>query len=249
LEKNIGGLEGTKTFNFALVAERPGTVSLPPLQLSFFNPETGQYDRLAAPPLTIAVKGSPTQEKLVSAGLQPGSSAPQRAAVRDLQPIDEMNAVLSDQTLPPWKQALGWTVYLGSPFAYLLYWLTAKYKEHSSAHAEDRKRSRAFRKAKLALLNISAPSPESGRSFSEIGGVVREYLGDRLSVAGKALTPLEIENLLKHQGISAESNRKLIYLLEQLDSWQYGGIRGNLPPEKELKHEILDIMRGIEREL
>lgn len=248
VEKSLTGLEGKKTFNYALVAERPGTAVLPALQMSFFNPDSSAYEQLSTEAVTVAVKGSPSQEKLVSAGLQAdGSASGSGPQVRDLKPIEGSASVLRNKTLGKAEAGVAWAVFLGAPAAYLFLLLGIQFKERHSARSQDRKRSRAFRKAKQALMKVEGLG--DGQGFSGVSGIVREYLGDRFAVAGRALTPLEIEELLVKKGIPAEGVRKLIYLLEQLDSWQYGGIHAGLPPEKELKHEILDILRDIEKQI
>jgi len=249
LDKNLTGLEGKKTFNYALVAERPGTVQLPPLEISYFNPLTQKYETLSAPGQTVAIRGSATQEQLVSAGIKanaPITAEDIKAKPRDLQPIADIPAVLTSQVSAPWESGISWALFVGSPSMYLLFLLGSKIRERSDAKSGDRKRSRAFRKAKSNLARLK--SGQGNEIFGEVSNVVREYVGDRFAVSGRALTPHEIEALLNQRNISTETTRRLIYLLEQLDQWKYGGVPGSLPADKELKSEVLEMLRAVERE-
>lgn len=63
-----GGLRVTKVFSADLVPRRSGTLRLPPLRFSWFDPQTGRYRTEAAPALEL-----PVTEPLPA---QPGAPAP-----------------------------------------------------------------------------------------------------------------------------------------------------------------------------
>jgi hypothetical protein len=41
----------------------------------------------------------------------------------------------------------------------------------------------------------------------------------------------------------------MVYLLEELDSWKYGGTAGEVPKSLQMKNEIVDLLREIEKAL
>ncbi len=249
LEKNIQGLQGKKIFNYALVADRPGTVTIPALDLEFFNPSASSFEKLSTAPLKLAIRGSSTQEKMVVAGSKEREdlAAPNAAGPRDLRPLKPTAALLINQEMGPLESGIAWAFLLGTPGFFLVFLGFKRHQANVLAHSEDRKRSQAFKRAKHAIVHLK---PDQGEGiFSGMAVAIKHYLGARFSIKGAALTPNEIEGLLKSRKVRAEIVRRMTYLMEQLDQWKYGGISANLPGEKELKEEILDMLREVEKEL
>ncbi|MFO1462199.1 MAG: BatD family protein [bacterium] len=245
LDRSLTGLSGKKTFEYALVADRPGSTSVPALEFSYFNPDTATFEKLSTAPLTVHILGSPSGEKLVTAGLEDSKGAVAPATgVFDLRPIKPAAAILYSQALLPWERAAGWGLLVGSPLAFFGLLGLQRYRARSLAHADDRKRSRAFRRAKAALQKQGGAS---AGDFSQISLVLKEYLSDRFLVKGTALTPMEIEELLKSRGVPIEVYRRMVYFMEQLDLWQYGGVSGQRPTDKMLKLEAMELLREIEK--
>lgn len=243
LDKSLQGLSGKKIFEYALVAERPGTTGIPAQEFSFFNPEMGVYEKLSTAPLTVHILGSPSAEKLVTAGLEDskGAAAAPTTAF-DLRPVKPAEALLYTQDLRAWEKTAAWGTLFGAPLGFLGWLAIGRYRARSLAHADDRKRSRAFKQAKTAVNKLGGEL-----DFSKLSGVFKEYLSDRFLVKGTALTPLEIEELLKGRGVPIETYRRAVYFLEQLDMWQYGGAAEKRPSDKMLKLEAMDLLREIEK--
>lgn len=243
LDKSLQGLSGKKIFEYALVAERPGTTAIPAQEFSYFNPESGAYEKLSTTNLSVHILGSPSAEKLVTAGLD-DSKGPvtEKASAFDLRPIKAPMALLYSQALRPWEKATAWATLFGAPIGYIGLIALGRYRARSLAHADDRKRSRAFKHAKTAIQKFGGEL-----DFSKLSLVFKEYLSDRFLVKGTALTPLEIEELLKSRQVPIEVYRRAVYFLEQLDMWQYGGGAEKRPSDKMLKLEALDLLREIEK--
>ncbi|HCU23719.1 MAG TPA: hypothetical protein DF383_01780, partial [Deltaproteobacteria bacterium] len=241
LEKSLQGLSGQKTFEYALVAEKPGTTSIPAREFSYFNPESETYEKLSTPALAMRVMGHPSGEKLVTAGLgNPAASSESRRL--DIHPIQPPAVILVSQGLRFWEKTAAWGSLLGSPLLLLLFTGWRRYQARSLSHADDRKRSRAFRRARSAFQKSGV-----GGDFTKISQILKEYFSDRFLVKGTALTPGEIEDLLRSQGIPFETMRRTVYFLEQLDLWRYGGMAGEKPAPQQMKQESLNLLREIEK--
>ncbi|HKX13035.1 MAG TPA: BatD family protein [bacterium] len=244
LDRSIQGLSGRKTFEYALVAERPGTTQVPAQEFSYFNPEKAAYEKLSTASLSVHILGSPSSEQLVTAGLDDAKAASGAAPAFDLRPIKAPAILLYTQQLRPYEKAIIWTMLLGAPAFFFGLLTLQRYKANSEAHAGDRKRSRAFRKAR-ASLQKGAKAGEA--DYFGVSRVMKEYFSDRYGVKGEALTPVEIEDLLRTQLVPVEVTRRTVYFLEQLDLWRYGGMASSRPSEKQLKEEAVDLLREIEK--
>ena len=97
------GVEAERVWRFPLVPERPGRRELPPIEVTYFDPERGEYRTAASRPLTLAV-----------------GPAVADAGGGDRHPI--RNAALPAQTgrwprLAPWLFALPWLLALAAALA------------------------------------------------------------------------------------------------------------------------------------
>lgn len=248
IKKSLQGIGGIKKFQFALVPSRPGTVKIGPLKTAFFNPTTGQYEDLVVPERTLTIRGAPTQESLVTAGIDEGEGLGPRSPTRRVLMGPRAPAALLAQQYPPaYLRYLAWALVLGLPLFYLLLVAWRRQQEKIIAQSEDRKRSSAFRRAKSSLQTIKENKEQD--PSSALSQVMRNYLGDVFAIKGLALTPGEVENLLQEKGVPADRSRRMVYLLEQLDQWKYSG-QGDIRQDlKTLKQEILDILREVEKVL
>jgi oxygen tolerance protein BatD len=247
INKSIQGVSGKKIFTYALVAERPGTTTFPPMEWSYFNPNLGTYEKLSTPAMNIHIMGSSSNEKLVTAGLSDsqGADAGKTRDSFDLRPITPASMILYTQIMPIWEKSLVSLCLLLPPLGFLAFIFLQRYQENVLAHADDRKRSRAFKRAKGALAKL--PGAKDASNFTSISSIVKEYLGDRFLVKGAALIPSEVEELLRTRHVPVEIVRHMAYLLEQLDLWKYGGVTIHLPSEKVLKQELIELLREVEK--
>jgi hypothetical protein len=246
LDKSIQGISGRKIFEYALVADRPGTTTIPAQEFSYFDPEKGAYEKLSTAALSVHILGSPSNEQLVTAGLDDPKSAASGAATFDLRPIKAPGTILYTEELRPLEKGVVWTMLLGAPAFFFGLFAFQRYRANVEAHEGDRKRSRAFRKARAALQK-STKAREA--DYFEVSRDMKQYFSDRFGVKGEALTPGEIEDLLRGQLVPVEVTRRTVYFLEQLDLWRYGGLAGSRPSEKHLKDEAVDLLREIEKVL
>jgi hypothetical protein len=81
--KNDSKLEGTKRFDYVFIPQKSGTLELPEVKFSFFDPETEEYVELGSPPIEVSVKPSargqlpaPTNSKQPTAEAAPSAKAP-----------------------------------------------------------------------------------------------------------------------------------------------------------------------------
>jgi hypothetical protein len=87
------GNEGEKIFEQPLIAAQPGEQSIPGLEFSYFNPNTGQYEHAQTPPITLTVAASLASGLNLSGGratglpqgLRPDHRTP-HDSIRDLRP-------------------------------------------------------------------------------------------------------------------------------------------------------------------
>ncbi|PID75242.1 MAG: hypothetical protein CSB23_04465 [Deltaproteobacteria bacterium] len=77
---------GTKTFEQAIVARQTGGIEIPPLVLSYFNPDLGKYLTLRSEPIPLQVAESRKKALTTAKGQESGGSGEQ-PAVEEVAPI------------------------------------------------------------------------------------------------------------------------------------------------------------------
>lgn len=247
ISKSQAGISGTKEFNFALVAKQGGKVNLNGWQFSYFNPQSGKYERLQIPPTVMTIKGSESDEKLVTAGLkQQESLFSAEGKNRSLRIIKPVSTLLSDQRLPVWKEIFYLTLLFVLPIFYFLLKFIVRYRRRLAEQTYERQRSHAFKEAKQACSQIAFEN-FSKKESDQLLHVLKEYLGKRFGVHGVALTTPEIKELLMKCNIEEGVHRRMMQLLESLEGMQYGGWSLNLPSEISLKQETLDLLNQVEK--
>ncbi len=248
LEKSLTGLSGKKVFPQAWVAEKPGKTEVPLFQLSYFDPQSGRYLPLSPAPQQINILGSGTSEKLVTANASPDTKdLVQKEQSLGLTEIQAPQFLLKNEVLTLYEKIVWGFGLISAPLAF--FWTLWKKRRRSREKniSEDKKRSRAFKEARQAL---NQPLTIQGQlDYNRLTQILRDYLSHHFSIKGSALTPSEVEKLLETQKIPAQTVRRMVYWLEQFDLWKYGGMGDAFPPEKELKTEILELLREVEKTL
>lgn len=248
IKKSLQGISGEKLFDYALVAARPGATQIPALTVYYFDPESSKYIKLDTKAMAMSIRGGGPGEKLVTAGINERKGILAASKVpTGMKPIQPIGSLLFTQRLSGPESLIYWFLILGVPLAWIGVQIWQRGRAHAIATADDRKQSRAFRKAKAGLGRLDLS--DGAKALPILTDIIREYLSSRFLVRGGALTPGEVEKLLYEKKAPAEINRRMVYLLEQLDSWKYGGELGKLPSGKNLSQEIIELLKEIEKGL
>ena len=240
---------GEKVFKFALVPLEAGSRTLPKFSLPFFDPGKAQYRVAQTPPIPLNIKPSATKEKLnLVQSRQQDAQAPEIEILgRDIFPIytelDKFQNARSHSSA-----FLG--ISFGSPvILFILSAFIIKQQKRMKYDVAFYRRRNAYKNAtqrlkKMSALehsDLSAPRKELGRELSEI---LREYIGNKLNLQGKAITAEEVEIRLKEADYeSAEVTRKL---LERCETLQFAPTtRGST---KELLGESENLIKLLEKQ-
>ena len=237
--------DGSAVFTQTIRALNDRVGAIPPLDLSFFDVDQGEYRTVRSDPIPLVVRA--TREVTAADAVGGSGEAPAAAAV-ETRPEGiahnyEDADVLTDQGVgllerlrhPAWLAALlgPMAIYLG---------LTAVHvaRRRSGADSAGRRRRRALREARRELPATSADtSTEATRTSRAVHG----YLAATFDVPVAGLTPAEAERLLRARGVpQAGAVREL---LERCDATRFAGLgpgaTGGLCDEAERLLEALDV--------
>ena len=237
---------GEKVFKFALVPLEAGSRTLPKFSLAFFDPGKAQYRVAQTQPISLNIKPSAAKEELnLVQSRQQNAQAPEIEILgRDIFPIyTELDKFQNTRSHSPAFLATRF----GSPV--LLFFISAfiiKRQRRMKHDVAFYRRRNAYKNATRRLKKMSEHSDPSvpkefGRELSEI---LREYVGNKLNLQGKAITAEEVETRLKEADYeSAEVTRKL---LERCEILKFAPTtRGNT---KELLRESENLIKLLEKQ-
>ena len=245
-------LRGTKTYRKALVPLQAGELEIPSLRLVFFDPRSEQYRTAATGALTIDVRPAEGKEELMLTE-SIGGGGP-KVAVRiladDLLPIRRGGEALRPTPLSGWR---AWAWAGGAavpPAAFLALFAFRRRRERFALDADLRRRQGALRRASSEVKRLERERAGDPKALARhTSACLRGYVGDKLGLAGNALTPLEAHDALRESGASEATARRVREVLERCEAAQYGAAPRGGPDRATLLRSLDQLLRDIDQQL
>jgi hypothetical protein len=209
---------GTKTYEEVFIPKRAGTLEIPAIQFSYFDPEQGKYKQAATK--AIKIKVQPGEGYADSPNLP--YSAPGQAIGSDARDIRYVHSDLGDLQ-PIGRLTLFTPLYLvvnGVPVLLLLGFVTARQwrekRNGNAGHARARAAGKIARK-RLARAKSLASVATTGEFFAEINAALTQFIADKLNISPYGLTNDGIRQLLKDKSADETLVVEAMELLQQCD--------------------------------
>ncbi|MEJ2084856.1 MAG: BatD family protein [Acidobacteriota bacterium] len=245
IEREGARLSGYKTYSRALVPLEPGEPVIPPVELTYFDPDEARYRiaSTAAIPLRVG-PGDVAEDLNLTEAFAPSTG---KVAVRiladDLLPIRRGVEVVQGAKVPGWVVAAGLLAPAG------LFLATLLMQRRRLRFAEDqgfRRRHQAMKQFRSGLGELASSSiPDSDRA-QLASKILRGYVGDKVGVEGTALTAAEVDQQLRDRGVDSDLVVETHALLERLEAAQYGS--SGLAVDA-LSGELQALVRRLERQI
>lgn len=212
---------GSRTWQYVLVPEKPGSWELPPIVVPYFDPNRGAYDAATVDGLSLTARGGTelTQQDGNTVRLHPIRTAALPAAERDVG----LGRLASGLFTVPWLLALGWIVLQ---------------KRSGSGKRVDRKT--------LAMgLDTADKHDDPRRAAAAIEDAWRDYLAARFGIAAGVASTQWQKELVRH-GVSESRAGELVTLADDLHYLRYAP---KLSSTEDLRRELIDRSRKLMRAL
>ena len=216
VEPTADGVRGSRVYEYVVVPREPGRMTIPPVELAYFDPERGAYAVASSDPIDLTVTGDPGPAPVL-----PGGRA--RAGV-DLQRED----IRFIRIAAPAFRARGGSVFRSAGF-----WTVAvmpllalagavAVRRHRDRLAGDVAWARSRRASKVARRRLARAeplcSPDRHREFhAEVGRAMQGFLGDKLNLAQAGLIHDEIRAALAARGVGTALVDACLDCLERCD--------------------------------
>lgn len=205
----------SKRFKYTVTPLEVGEMELGPIVFTSFNPIREVYETARAGPYEVTVRKSAEGEQhlLVSSQL-PGEERGVDILGRDIGPL---------MTRPPRlraEESFAAAAPLGFALPVLLYAGVAVYAARRRRFSQDKGFARAYRaksvaEAGLAVLKSSQDPSEA------LCGILTEFVRDMFDVEAAGLTSVDVERLLRENGVAPENRDNLLTILRTCERARY----------------------------
>ncbi len=219
--KNDDIVSGRKKYEYVLVPQFEGEKTIPPVELSYFDPAAKTYKTIRSEPINLEVKPGAVEEgrRVVFTG----SGEDIELLGKDINYIHPVPAVIrpASRTLAENK------LYLASHAVPLVALLVSIVVERRRKRLRDDVRlaraSRAARQAekKLDRARGLLKQGQKAEVYPLVSGALRGYFADKMNASVAGLTHDEFERFLTVRGVSNEDVDELRSILAVCDSAQY----------------------------
>ncbi len=206
---------GTHTYEYILIPKKSGTLELPPVGFSYFDPEGKAYKVLYSNPIDIVSQGEEIVEISGGLGMARQDILAMGQDIRYIKPDLEM-------LMGPvywYRQMWFWVVpiFLSLTFVGLRGWQQHQQRLEGDVAYARRRRARSEADKCLNQADLYLGQGASVEFFAEIQRAVLQFLGDRFNVAATGLTGDSRRGMLGDAGIAEGQIDRLEALLSRCD--------------------------------
>lgn len=220
----VEGVQGGKRFTTMIRAREPGDIAVPPIELTYFDPDAGEYRTAESRAIPLRIEAAPrvqlpgvitnddgapaADERATGATAQaPSSRGPREVTLDDLAPAGR---TLLDMARGP----LGVVALATPPVAALALVAVGAARRRSTRDPAKKRRSRALREATRAL--------ERDKGEAGVLSAVRVFAADWSGRSREAMTPEEAAAWLEERaGVGAAA--PVARAVEACAASRYGG--------------------------
>ncbi len=211
-----GILGGSRTYEYLIIPSNPGNFEIPPLTLSYFDPEEERYRQVQTPSYEISVSGEPLANA-GNGGVNPANKSEVSVLDEDIRFIETGEAIdWEKEKTSLVKGPLYWTMY-ASPF--LLLALLLGWKQRQEARSADVVGTRQRKATKVALNRLKdahrhMEARDQKNFYNEVIRAIWGYVGDKLNMGQSSMSKESIRSQLAGRGASEGEVERLTGILD-----------------------------------
>ena len=209
-----GRITGNRTYEIALMPEQAGSLSIPEIRYSYFDPALEQYVEIATAPIAVTIADA--------SGAPAGPSLPVAADAGEetqaLRPIKAVPPSLYRERPELANSGVYWSVWVipALIIAGAVAW--RRWRASQEAASAEVRRNSALPDARAALSRVATSGQDSRGVASE---AVLSYLSARLEIDLKGQTREALLRTLHDAGVSSELGERVSEVLTEGESAKY----------------------------
>ena len=240
---------GEKTFKFALVPYKAGTNAIPPIELTYFNPEKNAYITTSTKVINLTVMPGVGNENLnlvtPSTPRTDQKNSEISILARDILPIHTRLESFKNLSIGNNTKIIYVLSFFLPVIIYLFATVYIRYTHQMKNNTIFSRKHKAYNKAKQSLDHLSKSNYQKKDLIKKLSLVIREYLGDKLNLQGTAFTPKEMEKILINNNFPLERISIIKKLLNKYESMQYSPVSIN--EDQGVIDESINLLKILEK--
>lgn len=246
LEWGDGGVRGEARFEYVLVPAAPGTLELPPFQLSWFDASRGRYATLevASPAVQVTGEAAPLHRALVVPPPTAAGQGDEEAARSTIRFLREEVGDLPPKRPPLHRRTSGRLAFGLLLLAAVAVEAATRYRERYAGDAAGLRASRAAREARRGLGAVDLDG-DPREACGALAAAVREYVAAKSRRATPGLTGDELREILAEHAVPEDVADRGVELLGRLERGRYAPVAaGDVARERDAAREwVLEVER------
>jgi len=218
INTNANGLEGSKTFTTAIVPLKKGTITIPAISISSFDPKENKYTNLSTSSITLKVLPS---DNPMNGTINSYSVDKQGVKIlgKDISPIFSNESALANNSISPVIKIIFIILSIIPVIGFIISVFYYKYLSKISSDSGFIRRSKAMKKAVQKIKTLK----QDTEFYNNASLLLREFIGDKINIDGRALTSMDIKTKLTVFKLNNDLINNIIRFLSECDAGLYGG--------------------------
>ncbi len=239
---------GNRVLEYLLMPQKSGSYTIPPLQLTYFNPQSKKYESTSSPSISLRISGSANDSsnnssENASENLSSNAS-PSSKSFRPIRYQVTLGRPPSPVTSSPFFVPLllaPWALWLGC-------WGVGYARSRWNRDESSARKRQAAKKARARLRKAHRLLKEGNPDvfYAEVSKALQHYLTDKLDSPIVGLTRGDLSSLLTARGVSNEITLQISKLLDICDAGRFAPGGDNADRWESTFQEALRIMSNLE---
>jgi tetratricopeptide (TPR) repeat protein len=240
-----GGISTKKSYKFLLIPQLEGTIAIPPVSLTYFDPREGAYKTATSAELSLTVTPG-------KAGAKPQTRYLTQEEIRELG--TDIRYIKTDVRLrsvseKPYRDPLFLLLY---PLPFALFLIALLYRlqsQHRETHAALYVKARALKAARkeLFILRKKGSAINADQFLGGIAETIEHFISQKFGFIATGRTLEELRNELLNRNADRQIVADLTKFIELLDSYRFGGASFDEKSRTAVLDRAMTFMAGLEK--
>lgn len=239
-----GVVRGERTYRYWTTPEQGGQLTIPPIQLAYFDPSAGGYKVASSRPIPILVRGDPG--KLAR---PPDGGARENLIPRDIRLLHEADAISSRAVPRLYRSGWFWGLAVLPPLAFALVLVVDRVRQQLKKETPRsrlrRARGRARKRFRMAEIHLRGNRP--AKFFGELARVLYDHIEERLGQPVQSMTREELRGFLGDKGFDAATIQLIDESLESFDFARFAPTAAGPGEMRAQLRQLRELLQRIER--
>jgi hypothetical protein len=244
VDVSTGLVRGERVYRYWTTPEQGGQLTIPPIELPYFDPQSGSYKVASSRPIPILVRGDPGKLARPAEG-----DGRENVIPRDIRLIHE-GAEISSRALPQlYRSRWFWGLAILPPLAFALVLavdrLRQQLKKETPRSRLRRARGRARKRFRVAEIHLRGNRP--AKFFGELARVLYDHIEERLGQPVQSMTRDELRRFLAEKGFEPVTVGLIDHSLEGFDFARFAPTAAGPGEMRAQLRQLKDLLRRIEK--